>query len=105
MKNRFKVFLSLGIYCFMAGSCDFLDPLPDGSYNEDNYKDYHKIIRGFVDKAYSLRPGDYYATEFIGTDAGTDNSVYRDPTAAMRELSLGYGKMTSNPFAAISAPV
>lgn len=101
MKNRFKVFLSIGIFCFMAGSCDFLDPLPDGSYNEDNYKDYHKIIRGFVDKAYSLRPGDYYATEFIGTDAGTDNSVYSDPTAAMRELSLGYGKMTSNPFAAI----
>lgn len=101
MQNTFKVFFLFGLLSLAAVSCDFLDPLPDGSYNEDNYMDYHKIIRGFVDKAYSLRPGDYFATEFIGLDAGTDNSVYSDLTAAMREFSLGDGKMTSNPFASI----
>lgn len=101
MNNTFKVSLLLGISILGTVSCDFLEPLPNGAYNEDNYMDYHKIIRGFVDQAYSLRPGDYYATEFIGTDAGTDNAVYRDPTSAMRELSIGDGKMTSNPFSTI----
>lgn len=101
MKNTFKSFVILGIYSFAALSCDFLDPLPNGSYNEDNYNDYHKIVRGFIDKAYSLRPGDYYSTEFIGTDAGTDNSVYSDPTESLRRLSVGEGKMTSNPFSTI----
>lgn len=101
MKKIFSIFLLSGVCGLMAVSCDFLDPLPDGSYNEDNYKDYHKIIRGFIDKAYSLRPGDYFATEFIGTDAGTDNAVYSDPSAAMRELSMGNGKMSSNPFTSI----
>lgn len=101
MKNTYRLFLILGLAGMAAVSCDFLDPLQNGSYNEDNYMNYPKIVRGFIDQAYSLRPGNYYATEFIGTDAGTDNSVYRDPTSAMRELSLGYGKMADNPFTTI----
>ena len=100
MKEFIKIFLVASCHVFVTG-CSFLDPLPSGTYNEDNYSEYPKVIRGFVDKAYSLRPSHYYATEFIGTDAGTDNAVYSNATAAMHELSVGSGQMTANPFAGI----
>lgn len=101
MKNIVRIISALGFASLFAVSCNYLDPLPNGSYNEDNYMNYSKIVRGFIDQAYSLRPGNYYSAEFIGTDAGTDNSVYRDATAAMRQLSLGSGQMTENPFTSI----
>lgn len=87
---------------FLAlNSCSFLDPLENGSYNEDNYREYPKIIRGFVDKAYNLRPSTYYANEFIGSDAAADNAVYRVQNEGMRLFSLGGGNISSNPFSSV----
>lgn len=101
MKNIFKHILLIAPAALMLGSCDFLEPYPNGSYNEENYMDYPKIIRGFVDKAYNLRPSSYYATEFIGTDAASDNALYRDENSNMRQFSTGSGVISSNPFASV----
>lgn len=101
MKSTVKTLLLIGFTAMMAAGCDFLDPLKNGSYNEDNYMDYPTIIRGFVDKAYNLRPESYYTTEYIGTDAGTDNAVYRDLTSSMRQFSVGTVQISSNPFGSI----
>lgn len=101
MKNIFKSFLILGCASLMAAGCDFLDPLPNGTYNEDNYQDYPTIVRGFIDKAYNLRPSTYYSTEYIGTDAGSDDAVYRSQTNNMREFSVGSTSITSNPFSTV----
>lgn len=101
MKNIFKSFLVLGCAGLMAAGCDFLDPLPNGTYNEDNYQDYPKIVRGFVDKAYNLRPETYYAMEFIGTDAASDDAVYSSQTNALRQFSVGSTTITSNPFGTV----
>ena len=101
MKNLFKPFLALGCTCLFAAGCDFLDPLENGSYNEDNYQEYPKIVRGFIDKAYNLRPQTYYINELIGTDAGSDNAVYRSQTNEMRQFSVGNSTITSNPFATV----
>ena len=36
----------------LAGCANFLEPLPNGSYNEKNYADYPALVRGYVEKAY-----------------------------------------------------
>lgn len=82
-------------------SCSFLDPLENGSYNEDNYQDYPKIIRGFVDKAYNLRPSSYNLAEFIGSEAAADNAVYRLQNNNTRLFSVGAGNINSNPFSTV----
>ena len=61
-----RFFYTAILTVFAVSACDFLEPLPDGSYNEDNYDDYPTIIRGYIDKAYNLRPSIYYGSEFIG---------------------------------------
>ena len=62
MKKTYKNLLLIASAMMLLGSCNFLEPYPNGSYNEDNYKNYPKLIRGFVDKAYNLRPQTYYST-------------------------------------------
>ena len=50
--KRLNIILTYAAACFLAASCaGFLDPLPDGSYNETNYDDYPALIRGYVEKA------------------------------------------------------
>ena len=51
----------------LAGCANFLEPLPNGSYNEKNYADYPALVRGYVEKAYDLRPGGYISSEYLGT--------------------------------------
>lgn len=97
MKKYSKNILLAAVSVLVA-SCDFLEPYPNGSYNEDNYTDYPKIIRGFIGKAYNLRPVSYWGTELIGTDAASDDAVYRTETNNMRQFSIGSTTMTYNPF-------
>lgn len=81
--------------------CDFLDPLPDGSYNDDNFNDYPELLRGFVDKVYNdFMPDNYYTTYYMGLDAATDDLVYRAENATWRVYARGAGKQTDNPFTA-----
>lgn len=88
--------LTLGV-----SSCDFLDPLPNGSYNEDNYMDYPTKIRGFIDKAYNLIQDSYYASYFIGTDAISDDAVYRLVSNSTRLFAMGSSNISQNPFSAV----
>ena len=85
----------------LLAACDFIEPLPNGSYNEDNYKEYPNLIRGFVYKAYNKLPGSYNVTEFIGTDAGADNAMYRDKNTDMYQLSAGANLITRHPLSDI----
>lgn len=86
---------------FALCGCSFLDPFPDGSYNEENYDDYPTIIRGFIDKAYNLRTTSYYTSEFIGMDACTDDMMYREKSAANRQFAIGNAHMGSNPLSSV----
>lgn len=91
--------IALALFCTSCN--DFLEPLPDGSYNEDNFSKYPDLVRGYIDKAYNLRPSTYYVSEFVGTDAATDDMVYRDKSKPVRLLSIGAGQMTNYPFESI----
>lgn len=69
MKKHIILILVLGLVCSCKG---FLEPLPNGSYNEDNYDEYPKIIRGYVEKAYDLLPAGYISTDYLGGDGLSD---------------------------------
>ena len=91
--------LALGL---MSAACtDFLEPLPDGSYNEDNYANYPALVRGYIDKAYNLRPSSFYTSEYIGSDAAADDMEYRSKTTDIAKFAAGSGKKTSYPFEGI----
>lgn len=96
-----RFFYTAILTVFAVSACDFLEPLPDGSYNEDNYDDYPTIIRGYIDKAYNLRPSIYYGTEFIGLDAITDDMMFRDKSSPTRQFSIGNAQMGNYPLASI----
>ena len=96
-----RFFYTAILTVFAVSACDFLEPLPDGSYNEDNYDDYPTIIRGYIDKAYNLRPSLYYGTEFIGLDAITDDMMFRDKSSPTRQFSIGNAQMGNYPLASI----
>lgn len=98
MKRNILIALST---IFAVCGCSFLEPFPDGSYNEDNYSEYPTIIRGFIDKAYNLRPSTYYTTEFIGLDTCTDDMLYRDKASGNRQFAIGNAQMTNNPLSGV----
>ena len=90
----------LTVAAILAGGCSFLDPLPDGSYNDENFGDYPELLRGFVDKAYAdYFPAVYYSTYCAGLAAATDDALYRSETAMWRSFSKGNARMGNNPFA------
>ena len=85
------------ISLFAVSACNsFLEPLPDGSYNDENFDSFASLKRGYIDKAYNLLPDAlYYQEEFIGMDAMADDAIYRDLSHRMHLLSTGRAQMTS----------
>ena len=93
MKIKNTIF-GLTVAAILAGGCSFLDPLPDGSYNDENFGDYPELLRGFVDKAYAdYFPAVYYSTYCAGLAAATDDALYRSETAMWRSFSKGNARM------------
>lgn len=97
MKKHIIYILLLGLFC----SCNFLEPLPNGSYNEGNHDDYPKIIRGYVEKAYDLRPSTYISTDYIGCDGLADNMTWSSRSNANYKLATGAPSMGDYSFADI----
>lgn len=99
MRIKHTIF-GLTVAALLAGGCSYLDPLPDGSYNDENFDDYPELLRGFVDKVYAdYFPAVYYSTYYAGLAAATDDAVYRSETAMWRSFSKGNARMDNNPFA------
>ena len=97
MKKRLTIILlMLG---FLV-SCDkALDPLANGFYTDDNIGEYPSIIKGFVDKAYSLVGTNLYnGNEYAMLDCATDNGVATSTTAAMRKFAGGALSPSEDPF-------
>ncbi|MGN0189782.1 MAG: RagB/SusD family nutrient uptake outer membrane protein [Candidatus Cryptobacteroides sp.] len=95
--KRILMMISLA---FLAASCDFLDPLPDGNVTDGNLSEYPSYIRGFVDKAYDLMPTSYISNEYIYLDAVTDDAVITSSSSLMRKYGTGALSPDSNPFEA-----
>ena len=90
---------SLSVTAGFMSACTFLDPLPNGSYNDENFELYPELLRGFVDVVYNeLLPETYLDNYYIPMSCATDDAIYSSPTAAWRIFSSGSAKMLSNPF-------
>lgn len=97
--KHYHIISGLAASVLVAGSCSFLDPLPDGTYNDENFGDYPELLRGYVDKVYNdYFTTIYYSTYCAGMGAATDDAVYRSETATWRKFSNGNAKMGNNPF-------
>lgn len=90
---------SLTIVLLLLTACSFLDPLPDGSYNNENMEDHVKLLRGYVDKIYCDFLPVHYANQYnLGLSAATDDALYRVETTSWRKFSNGTALMSENPF-------
>ena len=59
MKRKIYL-LVLSVTAGFMSACTFLDPLPNGSYNDENFELYPELLRGFVDVVYNeLLPETY----------------------------------------------
>lgn len=98
MKRKIYL-LVLSVTAGFMSACTFLDPLPNGSYNDENFELYPELLRGFVDVVYNeLLPETYLDDYYIPMSCATDDAIYSSPTAAWRIFSSGSAKMLSNPF-------
>lgn len=98
MKRKIYL-LVLSVTAGFMSACTFLDPLPNGSYNDENFELYPELLRGFVDVVYNeLLPETYLDNYYIPMSYATDDAIYSSPTAAWRIFSSGSAKMLSNPF-------
>ena len=98
MKRKIYL-LVLSVTAGFMSACTFLDPLPNGSYNDENFELYPELLRGFVDVVYNeLLPETYLDNYYIPRSCATDDAIYSSPTAAWRIFSSGSAKMLSNPF-------
>lgn len=98
MKRKIYL-LVLSVTAGFMSACTFLDPLPNGSYNDENFELYPELLRGFVDVVYNeLLPETYLDIYYIPMSCATDDAIYSSPTAAWRIFSSGSAKMLSNPF-------
>ena len=98
MKRKIYL-LVLSVTAGFMSACTFLDPLPNGSYNDENFELYPELLRGFVDVVYNeLLPETYLDNYYIHMSCATDDAIYSSPTAAWRIFSSGSAKMLSNPF-------
>ena len=96
-KNIIPLILALSA----AMACSkFLEPLPNGSYNEENYDDYPTLVRGYVEKAYALRPATYIAIGYLGADGLADNMTWRARTTEGYKMATGVCLPSDNPFTA-----
>lgn len=86
---------------FLAAGCNYLEPLENGAYTEDNYQDYPELIRGFVEHAYYQRPSTYLSGRYIVADCIAGDATWRNPSEAARQFATGSATMTNNPFAGI----
>lgn len=97
MKNLLSYFL-VSVLAVALCSCDFLEPLPNGAYTDENYKEYVKVIEGYIFKAYSLLPENYVSNEYIGSDHCTDDLVNTGVDNAFRQFSIGNAQPSSYPY-------
>ncbi len=100
--KRFDTILILTAALSAATSCaGFLDPLPNGSYNETNYSDYPALIRGYVEKAYDQLPGNYISSDLLGGDGLSDNLTWRNRASSIYMMATGSPQMNSYNFSSL----
>ncbi|MBR0299650.1 MAG: RagB/SusD family nutrient uptake outer membrane protein, partial [Bacteroidales bacterium] len=88
----------LAVLLPVFSGCNFLEPLPEGAYTDENIDLYPQILRGFVDKAYvnaDMNPYSYTNSRYIYLTAATDEAIYRNEAAAIARWANGDQRLSS----------
>lgn len=95
-----KIWLAALAALALMGCEGVLDPLPSGHMTDENLSEFPSMLRGFVDKAYSLaNTTTYNTTEYLFLDCVTDDGVFTAPTTTLRKLAQGTISPSEDPFA------
>lgn len=97
MRNKISYLFAAALF-LTVNSCDFLEPLPNGAYTDENYMEYVKVVEGYVFKAYSLLPENYVSNEYMGSDHSTDDLVNTGVDNAFRQFSIGNAQPSNYPY-------
>ena len=101
MKKILWMIISLAAALLPVSCNGFLDQLPSGNYTDENYADYPALVRGYVEKAYSLRPSSYLSTPGMACDGYADNMAWRDRGSAMWRFCTGASTMSDDPLSGL----
>ena len=102
MMKRTILFFALAV--LLAGGCNkFLDQFPSGAYTDENYTDYPELVRGYIEKAYSLRPSNYLSSPGMACDGYADNMVWRDHSTATPSRDCGPATIPASIIATCSS--
>ena len=101
MKKRFWTVISLASALLLCACNGFLDQLPSGNYTDENYDEYPELVRGYVEKAYSLRPSHYLSTPGMACDGYADNMAWRDRSTVMWRFCTGASTMSDDPLSGL----
>lgn len=86
------------VSAFIITSCNFLEPLEQGTIGSDNIKDSPSYVRGFVETGYKLLPTTYVSNEYAYLDAAADNLVMTSRSSAMSNIWAGTLSPMTDPF-------
>lgn len=85
-----KIFLTIvSAAAVLVGCSDFMDPLPNGEYNDEIFWTYPSLVRGLVETPYNDIPNNWVVNEFIYADCATDNAVHSNTANNMRKIGVG----------------
>lgn len=99
MKKIFRTIITVAAFSALLSSCNYLDPLSNGAYTDENFELYPELLRGFTDKIYNdYRGVTFLDKEYMGFSTMTGELMYTSETEAKRVFAEGNGTMTSNPF-------
>ncbi len=93
-----KILMSLFSLAVLV-SCDFLAPLPNGHYTDENIDEYPSLIRGYVEKSYNLIQKRYDVNEHFYVEGATDNAVLTSETNWLTQFARGAGAPSGDLFA------
>ena len=96
--KRNIISILLAVMAVLMSGCNFLEPLPNGAYTDENIDQYPQILRGFVDKAYvnaDINPHSYSSARYLYLTAATDEAIYSNETATIAQWANGDRRLNS----------
>ncbi len=81
-----------------VGCSDFLEPIANGTFDEEDFWDYPSYVEGLVGEAYTLMPTTYANNRGFYLDGATDDAVITTQTNAMNRFGTGSLSTSSDPF-------
>lgn len=97
-----RTLIHLAAALALATGCDaFLEQFPSGAYTDENYTDYPELVRGYVEKAYSLRPNQYLSSPGMACDGYADNMTWREHNNTMWRYATGSVTLGEDPLSGL----